>query len=56
MYYHNIDDDDMTRSSTDIGLFASEMKYLYECGFRMITMKDLGCDEMSNRLNVKNAS
>jgi hypothetical protein len=55
MYYHNIDDD-MTRSSTDIGLFASEMKYLYEYGFRVITMKNLGYDEMSNRLNVKNGS
>lgn len=29
------------------------MKYLYENGFRVITMKDLGYDEMSNRLYVK---
>jgi hypothetical protein len=50
--YHNIDND-RARSSTDIGLFASEMKYLYENGFRVITMKDLGYDEMSNHLYVK---
>jgi hypothetical protein len=51
--YHNIGND-MTRSSTDVGLFASEMKYLYENGFKVINMKDLRYDEMSNRLYVKN--
>lgn len=50
--YHNIDDN-RTRSSTNIGLFESEMKYLYENGFKVITMKSLGYDEMSNRLYVK---
>ena len=40
---------------TDSDLFASE-KYLYENGFRVITMKDLGFDEMSERLYVKTTS
>lgn len=29
------------------------MKYLYENGYRVISMKDLGYDEMSNHLYVK---
>ncbi|MGB0026176.1 MAG: hypothetical protein WBP64_05005 [Nitrososphaeraceae archaeon] len=52
--YHSINND-RTRSSTDSDLFASE-KYLYENGFRVITMKDLGFDEMSERLYVKTTS
>jgi peptidoglycan/xylan/chitin deacetylase (PgdA/CDA1 family) len=51
--YHDIDNS-LDKSSTDVSLFASEMKYLYENGFKVITMKDLGYDEMSNRLYVKN--
>ncbi len=51
--YHDIDNN-MDKSSTDVGLFASEMKYLYENGFKVLTMKDLGYDEMSNHLYVKN--
>jgi hypothetical protein len=50
--YHSIDND-RTTSSTDIDLFAAEMKYLYDNGFKVITMKDIGYDEMSNRLYVK---
>jgi peptidoglycan/xylan/chitin deacetylase (PgdA/CDA1 family) len=50
--YHNIDNN-MARSSTNIDLFRAEMKYLYDNGFKVITMKDLGYDEMSNRLYVK---
>ena len=30
------------------------MKYLYDNGFKVMTMKDLGYHEMSNRLYVKN--
>ena len=51
--YHSIDDN-RGRSITDIGLFESEMKYLHEHGFKVITMNDLGDDEMSNRLYIKN--
>jgi hypothetical protein len=50
--YHNIDNN-MARSSTNIDLFKAEMKYLCDNGFKVITMKDLGYDEMSNRLYVK---
>jgi peptidoglycan/xylan/chitin deacetylase (PgdA/CDA1 family) len=51
--YHNIDNN-VARSSTNIDLFRAEMKYLHDNGFKVITMKDLGYDEMSNRLYVKN--
>jgi len=50
--YHNIDNN-MARSSTNIGLFATEMKYLHDNGFKVITMEDLGYDEMSNHLYIK---
>lgn len=50
--YHDIDNN-IDKSSTDVGLFASEMKYLYENGFKVITMKNLGYDDMGNRLYVK---
>jgi len=51
--YHNIANN-MARSSTNIELFRTEMKYLHDTGFKVITMRDLGYDEMSNRLYVKN--
>ena len=44
----------MARSSTNIGLFATEMKYLHDNGLKVITMEDLGYDEMSNHLYIKN--
>jgi hypothetical protein len=43
----------MARSSTNIGLFTTEMKYLHDNGFKVITMEDLGYDEMSNHLYIK---
>ena len=51
--YHNIGNN-LARSSTNIDLFNAEMKYLHDNGFKVMTMKDLGYDEMSNRLYVKN--
>ena len=51
--YHNIGNN-LARSSTNIDLFSAEMKYLHDNGFKVMTMKDLGYDEMSNRLYVKN--
>jgi peptidoglycan/xylan/chitin deacetylase (PgdA/CDA1 family) len=51
--YHNIDNN-TARSSTNIELFRAEMKYLHDNGFKVMTMKDLGYDEMSNHLYVKN--
>ncbi len=37
--YHNIDDDKGTYS-TSIDLFRSEMRYLYESGFKVVTMNE----------------
>jgi hypothetical protein len=50
--YHSIDND-KTPDSTDIDLFAAEMKYLHDNGFKVLTMSDLGYDEKSNLLYVK---
>lgn len=43
-------DDDV---STDAKLFEAEMRYLYENGFRVITMADLGYDERINSIYIK---
>jgi peptidoglycan/xylan/chitin deacetylase (PgdA/CDA1 family) len=50
--YHNIEDDKAI-TSTDVNLFDAEMKYLYDNGFRVLTMSDLGYDENTNYLQVK---
>jgi peptidoglycan/xylan/chitin deacetylase (PgdA/CDA1 family) len=50
--YHNIEDDKAI-TSTDVGLFDAEMKYLHDNGFKVLTMADLGYDENSNYLYVK---
>ena len=42
--------------STDARLFEAEMRYLYENGFKVITMADLGYDETSNSIFVKNGA
>jgi peptidoglycan/xylan/chitin deacetylase (PgdA/CDA1 family) len=51
--YHNIEDDDAI-TSTHVSLFAAEMKYLHDNGFKVLTMSDLGYDENKNYLYVKN--
>jgi peptidoglycan/xylan/chitin deacetylase (PgdA/CDA1 family) len=51
--YHNIEDDKAI-TSTDVSLFDAEMKYLHDNGFKVLTMSDLGYDEDSNYLYVKN--
>jgi hypothetical protein len=51
--YHSIDNN-KTRSSTDINLFAEEMKYLHDNGFKIITMSDLGYNENTKYLYIKN--
>ena len=38
---------------TTLNLFAAEMKYLYDNGFRVLTMADLGYDENNNYLYIK---
>jgi hypothetical protein len=40
--------------STNVGLFASEMKYLYDNGFKVIPMSDLGYDERTNYMYIRN--
>ncbi len=50
--YHSIDNN-KTRSSTDINLFAEEMKYLHDNGFKIITMSDLGYNENTKYLYIK---
>jgi hypothetical protein len=50
--YHSIDDSKGT-SSTDIGLFILEMKYLHDNGFKVIPMSDLGYDEKTNFMYIK---
>ena len=53
--YHNIDNNQTTSKDTmDIALFEKEMKYLYDNGVRVMTMSDLGYDENSKCLYVKN--
>ena len=42
------------RSSTNINLFASEMKYLHENGFKVIPMSDLGYDQITNYMYIRN--
>jgi peptidoglycan/xylan/chitin deacetylase (PgdA/CDA1 family) len=41
---------------TTANLFDAEMRYLYENGFKVITMSDLGYDDSSNTLYIKNAN
>ncbi len=50
--YHIIDNS-KDPSSTDINLFAAEMKYLHENGFKVIPMSDLGYDESSNYMYLQ---
>jgi peptidoglycan/xylan/chitin deacetylase (PgdA/CDA1 family) len=51
--YHNIEDDKAI-TSTGVSLFDAEMKYLHDNGFKILTMSDLGYDEIRNYLYVKN--
>ena len=48
--YHIIDNS-LDPSSTDINLFASEMKYLHDNGFKVIPMSDLGYDQATNLMH-----
>jgi peptidoglycan/xylan/chitin deacetylase (PgdA/CDA1 family) len=40
-------------STTDVQLFDKEMKYLYDNGFRVITMSDIGYNKTNNHLYIK---
>jgi len=50
--YHIIDNS-QDPSSTDVNLFAAEMKYLHDNGFKVIPMSDLGYDESTNFMYIR---
>ena len=50
--YHSIDDN-KDPFSTNVSLFDFEMKYLYDNGFKVIPMSDLGYDEGTNYMYIK---
>jgi hypothetical protein len=50
--YHIIDNS-KDPSSTDINLFATEMRYLHDKGFKVIPMSDLGYDQNTNSMYIK---
>ena|SRR5690349_9757453 len=53
--YHNINNTQTTqKDAMDTSLFDREMKYLHDNGIRVITMSDLGFDESSKYLYVRN--
>lgn len=50
--YHNVDNVN-SPYTTRTDLFNSEMKYLHDKGFRVITMSDLGFNQTNNFLYIK---
>jgi hypothetical protein len=61
--YHNVDHENnspnispdwLDSSTIDVNLFDSEMKYLYDNGFQVLTMSDLGYNQTSDKLYIKN--
>jgi peptidoglycan/xylan/chitin deacetylase (PgdA/CDA1 family) len=50
--YHIIDNS-LDPSSTDINLFASEMKYLHDNSFNVIPMSDLDYDQTTNLMYIR---
>jgi peptidoglycan/xylan/chitin deacetylase (PgdA/CDA1 family) len=53
LIWHKIDNT-LEEYSTSIGLFESEMRYLYENGFTVLTMADLVYDDASKYLKISN--
>jgi peptidoglycan/xylan/chitin deacetylase (PgdA/CDA1 family) len=51
--YHDLDYGYRTPESTNVNLFDAEMKYLYDNGFTVLTMADLGYDENTNQLYIR---
>jgi peptidoglycan/xylan/chitin deacetylase (PgdA/CDA1 family) len=56
--YHDIDNNNnnqtISKDSTDVTLFDKEMKYLHDNNVRVITMSDLGYNENSKYLYIRN--
>jgi peptidoglycan/xylan/chitin deacetylase (PgdA/CDA1 family) len=53
--YHDLDYGYRTPDSTNVNLFDAEMKYLYDNGFTVLTMADLGYDENINQLYISSS-
>jgi peptidoglycan/xylan/chitin deacetylase (PgdA/CDA1 family) len=51
--YHDLDYGYRTPDSTNVNLFDAEMKYLYDNGFTVLTMADLGYDESTHQLHIR---
>jgi hypothetical protein len=51
--YHDLDYGYRTPDSTSVNLFDAEMKYLYDNGFTVLTMADLGYDESTHQLYIE---
>jgi peptidoglycan/xylan/chitin deacetylase (PgdA/CDA1 family) len=63
--YHNIDYKNnssnitpkwINDSTIDVNLFDREMKYLHDNEFKVLTMSDLGYNQTSNKLYIKNTN
>jgi polysaccharide deacetylase len=50
--YHIVDNSQGS-FSTNVNLFTAEMKYLYDNGFRVIPMSDLGYDKSKNFMYIR---
>ena len=53
--YHSVDTN-RTRDSTDVSLFAKEMKYLHDNGIKVLTVRDLGYDKQNQVLYIRSYS
>jgi len=53
--YHDIDNNRLP-DSTDVSLFAAEMKYLYDNGFKVLTMSDLRYNQSGKYLYVNDSN
>jgi peptidoglycan/xylan/chitin deacetylase (PgdA/CDA1 family) len=51
--YHDIESSKKIPYAVDVTLFAQEMKYLHDNGFRVIRLSDLGFDNKTNFLHIK---
>jgi hypothetical protein len=52
--YHRIDNSG-AQYSTNVSLFAEEMKYLHDNGFKVISLDDLVYDNSTNSFYFKNS-
>ena len=51
--YHKINNE-KTHPSTNIDLFSKEMRYLFDNGFKVVSVSDLAYDKNSNYFYLKN--